>query len=189
MMIEIWKNIKGYEGMYQVSNLGNVKSLERNRIGKGNSLVIVPKKNIKPKKIKSGYLIVHLYKNGKGKYYYVHRLVWQAFKGDISEGYEVNHINEKKEENNLDNLNLMTHKENMNFGTRTERAGKAIAKANTNGKCSKPVLQYDLEGNFIKEFPSANEVERSLGFNNGNISKCCRGKFKTMYGYYWKYAS
>ena len=172
---ETWKDIPQYEELYQVSNLGNIKSLNYNNTGKEQIL--------KPRKNKDGYLMVHLYKNGKRKMYRLHRLIWQAFNGSIPEGYEVNHLSEDKTQNNLDNLNLMTHKENMNFGSRTERA----AKANTNGKCSKPVIQYNKQGNLIKEWPSIMEVERSLGFDRGNISKCCLGKLKSAYGFKWQY--
>lgn len=179
-MNEIWKDINGYEGMYQISNLGNVKSLNYRKTGKEQIL--------KPGKNKDGYLQVVLCKNGEHKKYYVHRLVLQAFKGDIPEGYECNHLSEKKEDNRLDNLNLLTRKENNNWGSRTERAGKAVSKALTNrNDLSKTVLQFDLEGNLINEFPSAREVERSLGFAEGAISKCCSGKYKYAYGFIWKY--
>ena len=77
----------------------------------------------------------------------------------------------------------MTCKENNNWGTRIERS----AKKQINGKRSKAVLQFDLQDNFIKEFPSAMQVERELGFANGNIVNCCKGKYKTAYGYKWKY--
>ena len=172
--MEIWKKIEGYEN-YEVSNLGNVKSLNYLRTGKEQIL--------KPAKMKNGYSYVFLSKNGKGKIYRVHRLVWEAFNGRIPEGYQVNHINERKNDNRLENLNLMTPKENCNYGTRNERS----AKARTNGKRSKPVLQLDFDGNIIREWSSTREVERQTGYAQGNISYCCNGKYKYAYGFRWCY--
>lgn len=172
---EIWKDIPNYEGLYQASNLGRVKSLERPYRRK--------EKILKLSISHRGYYIVALSKNSIVKTYRVHRLVWEAFNGQIPENMQVNHINEIKTDNRLSNLNLMTCKENLNYGTRNERS----AKKRINGKCSKPVLQFDLQDNFIKEYPSAMQVERELGFNNGNIIKCCKGKYKTANGFKWKY--
>lgn len=177
MIEEIWKDIKGFEG-YQVSNLGRVKSLERFRKGKNGSLVTVKEKILKPRMLNSGYYIVQLYKNSIPKWYQVHRIVWEAFNGSISEGLQVNHINEVKSDNRLSNLNLMTRKENINYGTGIERRAK---------KQSKVVLQFTLDNILVKEYPSAHQVERELGFSHGNICACCNGKLKQAYGYIWKY--
>ena len=105
-MKEIWKSINEYPN-YMVSNMGNVKSLNYRRTGR--------EKILKPKIEKSGYQRVGLWKNG-GKWYQVHRLVYEAFVGDIPKGMQVNHINEIKSDNRLENLNLMTPKENTNWG-------------------------------------------------------------------------
>lgn len=174
---EIWKDIKGFEGLYQVSNLGRVKSLERFRKGANGSLVTVKEKILKPL-IDKGYYQVCLSKQSIVKHYMVHRLVWETFNGQISEGLQVNHINEIKTDNRLSNLNLMTPKENTNFGTGIERRAK---------KLSKVVLQFDLNNNFIKEYPSAMQVYRELGFVSQNISACCKGRHKQAYGYIWRY--
>ena len=173
--MEIWKDIIGYEGLYQVSNLGNVRSLNYRNTGK--------EKVLKAGKTKKGYLLVNLYKNGKMKTYLIHRLVYEAFKGPIPEGYQINHLSEIKNQNNLENLSLMTCKENVNFGTGKERS----AKTRTNGKCSKPVLQYDLSGNVIREYPSAQQAERETGYSQSNISACCRLVLKQAYGFIWRY--
>ena len=176
--IEIWKDIPNYEG-YQVSNLGRVKSLERiDALGHR-----LKEKILKPGITHNGYYLIGLCKNSKVKMYYVHRLVYEAFNGSIPEGLQVNHINEVKTDNRLENLNLMTAKENSNWGTRNERR----VKKQINGKCSKSVLQYDLQDNLIKEFPSLMQVYRELGFSYGHIGDCCRGKLKQAYGYKWKY--
>ena len=175
MSNEIWKDIKGFEGLYQASNLGRIKSLKR-PYG-------LKEKILKPQINDSGYYRVELWKQSIRKYYRVHRLVWEAFNGSIPEGLQVNHINEIKTDNRLENLNLMTCKENNNYGTHNER----VAKKMTNGKLSKVVLQFTLEDILIKEYPSAHQVERDTGFDNSHISACCNGKYKQMYGFKWKY--
>lgn len=173
-IIEEWKDIPNYEGIYQISNLGRVKSLNRVN-ARGYEL---KEKILKLWISNNGYFRVALWKNSKIRNYLVHRLVYEAFNGSIPEEYEVNHINEIKTDNRLSNLNLMTCKENINFGTRNERISKKLSKA---------VLQFDLQDNFIKEFPSTHQVERETGFNQSYICACCKGKQKTAYNYKWKY--
>ena len=182
MIEEIWKDIPNYEG-YQVSNLGRVKSLKRFRKGRNGSLVTVKEKILKPWINSTGYYLIELSKQSIKKKHLVHRLVWSAFNGQIPEDLQVNHINEVKTDNRLSNLNLMTAKENSNWGSRNERMTKKLI----NGKKSKPVLQFTLDGIFVKEYPSAHQVERELGFNQGNIVNCCNGKRKTAHGFKWKY--
>ena len=172
--IEIWKDIKGFEGLYQASNLGRVKSLKR-PYG-------LKEKILKPG-LACGYYQVQLCKNSKVKFYYVHRLVWEAFNGSIPEGLQVNHINEIKSDNRLENLNLMTPKENTNYGTGIERRSKK----QINGKKSKPVLQFTLDNILVKEYPSIRQAERETGFNQAYIVKCCKGNRKQAYGFKWKY--
>ena len=171
---EIWKDIPNYEGLYQVSNLGRVKSLERiDALGHR-----LKEKILKPGIVRNGYYLVRLTKQSIQKNYYVHRLVWIAFNSPIPEDLQVNHINEIKADNRLSNLNLMTPKENMNYGSRNERATK---------KLSKVVLQFTLEGILVKEYASTKQVARETGFSQSNICGCCNGKYKQMYGYKWKY--
>lgn len=175
---EEWRDIPNYEGIYQASNLGRVKSLERlNARG-----YRVKEKILKPK-ITRGYYQVELCKNSKVRFYSVHRLVFEAFNGTISEGLQVNHINEIKTDNRLSNLNLMTCKENSNWGTRTERS----TKKRINGKKSKSVLQFTLDDVLVKEYPSIRQAERETGFNQGHISECCNRKRKTAHGFKWRY--
>ena len=169
---EEWKDIPNYEGLYQASNLGRIKSFYG-----------LKEKILKPRLNNKGYYEIGLRKQSIRKFYCVHRLVWIAFNGQIPEGYEINHLDERPVNNALSNLSLVTHKENINYGTRNERAGKVLK----NGKKSKPVLQFDLQDNFIKEYQSTHQVERELGFNQGHIVKCCNGKYKQAYGYKWKY--
>lgn len=171
---EIWKDILGFEGLYQVSNLGRVKSLKR---------PYGLKEKILKQQLVCGYYQVHLHKNSIEKKCLVHRLVWIAFNGPIPEGLQVNHINEIKTDNSLSNLNLMTRKENMTWGTAIERRAKKLK----NGKKSKSVLQFTLDNILVKEYPSIQQVYRETGFSQGNICGCCNGKYKQMYGFKWKY--
>ena len=166
-MEEIWKDKKDYEGHYQVSNLGRVKSI---KFGKE----IILKQHIN---IKGGYYYVCLLKNGKHKNYYVHRLVAEAFLPITDNLPQVNHKDENKLNNSVDNLEWCTNEYNHNYGTINERISQSQ---------SKPVLQYDLNGNLIKEWKSINECGRN-GFNQGDICKCCNGKRKTAKGFIWVY--
>ena len=166
-MEEIWKDKKDYEGHYQVSNFGRVKSI---KFGKE----IILKQHIN---IKGGYYYVCLLKNGKHKNYYVHRLVAQAFIDNPNNLPEVNHKDECKTNNVVSNLEWCDRKYNHNYGTINERISQSQ---------SKPVLQYDLNGNLIKEWKSINECGRN-GFNQGDICKCCNGKRKTAKGFIWVY--
>ena len=171
---EIWKDIKGFEGLYQVSNYGRIKSLNRLYARGNKQKEKILKLTINPR----GYYQIGLRKQSIVKWYLVHRLVYEAFNGTIPEGLQVNHINEVKTDNRLSNLNLMTHKENINWGTGIERS--------TN-KRSKPVLQFTLDNILVKEYSSTKQVERDNGFNHSHISACCNGKYKQMYGFKWKY--
>ena len=179
MSEEIWKDIPNYEG-YQISNLGRVKSLKRT--------YRIKEKILKTAIIRNGYYIVSLCKNSKVRHYYVHRLVWEAFNGQIPENMQVNHINEIKTDNRLENLNLMTPKENTNWGTRNERIAKKNSIILKNRKdLSKVVLQFTLDNILVKEYPSIHQAERETGFAQPNISACCNGRLKQAYGYIWKY--
>lgn len=129
---------------------------------------------------RNGYLTVALYADDGSVWNTgVHRVIYTACYGEISEGLEVNHIDEDKSNNSISNLNLMTSKENNNWGTRNERLAKAL---------SKPVGAFK-DGKLVLTFPSANEAERQLGFKQVHIGKCCKGVkgFKTHKGYEWRY--
>ena len=173
-MIEIFKDIKDYEGLYQVSNLGQILSLNYRNTGKPGLM--------NPGKDKKGYLLVNLYKNRKRKSYKIHQLVAEHFIPNPDNLPEINHIDEDKTNNRVDNLEWKSHKDNCNHGTRNER----IVKANTNGKRSKPVLQLSLSGDLIREWPSTAECGRN-GFNQRNIVSCCNGKLKQYKGFRWEY--
>lgn len=170
---EIWKDIKGYEGIYQVSNKGRVKGLERDIICKNGVKRHIEERIIKGS-ICKGYLRVKL----EDRMVYVHRIVAEAFIPNSENKPEVNHKDEVKTNNCVENLEWMTRKENNNYGTRSERSAKSR---------SKPVTQYSKDGKFIKVWSSTNEVERQLGFAHNSISLVTRGIRKTCGGFVWKY--
>lgn len=168
--IEIWKDIKGYEGIYQVSNYGRVKSLH-NKFGNKELIMKLNKKY-------NGYYQVRLKNNGESKDVSIHRLVALHFIPNPENKPQVNHINEDKSDNRAENLEWCTSSYNNTYGTRIERV---------KSKVSKPVLQYDLNGNFIKEYLSLVEASKQNNFSAGNICNCCYGRYSQANGYIWKY--
>lgn len=183
-MKEIWKDIPEFINYYQASNMGRIRSLDRCVDGCYNSKQLKKGKILKPTPNHHNYLRVHLCNNGKIVQKFVSHLVWTAFNGAIPKGMQVNHINQIVTDNRLCNLNLLSAKENCNWSNHNEKLSKTL----TNRKDqSRPVIQYDLDGNFIKEYPSTKEVERQLGYANSNIGMCCRGKYKQCYGFKWQY--
>lgn len=186
-MKEIWVDVKDYVGLYQVSNLGRVKSLDR--YVNGNGMMQLKKgKLLKLQVSKSGYLYVCLCNNGKEKLCRVNRLVAEAFLPNPDNLPQVNHKDEDKTNNSVDNLEWCDNKYNINYGTCIERRSKKMSDILLNRKdLSKSVLQYTIDGEFIAEYKSTMDVKRKLGFDSGNISKCCNGKQKTYKGFIWKY--
>lgn len=177
-MVELWKDIVGYENLYQVSNLGNVVSFKHKK-----------PKLLKPRKYSNGYLVVTLSNYNKSlKDFYLHRLVGQAFLPNPKNYPVINHKDENKLNNNVENLEWCTQKYNTNYGTAQERKSKKLSKILINRKdLSKPVLQFDKNIIFIKEYPSAMDAERNTGIHQENICSVCRGKQKSAGGYIWRY--
>ena len=183
-MEEIWKDIEGYEGLYQVSNLGRVRSLTRNRRGRNNAPNPIQGRILKQHTC-FGYCYISLCKNRKYKGFRVHRLVAHAFIPNPDNLPQVNHKDENKTNNCVDNLEWCTQEYNQNYGTINIR--KSQKQLNDKNK-SKVVLQYTLDGTFIKEWKSTMDVQRNLGFAHTHISECCRGKQANYaHGYIWKY--
>lgn len=182
-MEEIWKDIAGYEGLYQVSNLGNVRSLDRLAFN-GKQMCLVIGKDLKLRLQKNGYVRVSLSKGSKIKYCNIHRLVAEAFIPNPNNLPEVNHKDEDKTNNRVENLEYCDRKYNNNYGSRIERG---IEKRINHPKLCKPILQFSLSGDFIKEYPSQKEAQRQTGVINQNIYQCCNGKRKQAGGYIWRY--
>lgn len=172
-IIEEWRTAvydgEIYEGLYQVSNWGRIMSLNYRNTGKAELM--------NPGTNTDGYFKVNLRKNGKRKMCYVHRLIAQTFIPNPENKSEVNHIDEDKTNNRVDNLEWKWHKDNINHGTHNERSAKAR---------SKTVLQFSLTGEFIREWESTMECGRN-GFNQGAVAACCRGELKQYKGFLWMY--
>lgn len=177
---EVWKDIKDYEGLYQVSNLGRVRSLEHYaKHSRGGNMLIKGKILIYTKR--KEYLGVILCKNGKTKAYSVHRLVAEAFIRNPHNYPTVDHINRVKTDNREENLRWAPYK--LQAENRKERVQK-----NRKDE-SKPVEQYTLSMEFVAEYPSIKEAERQTGISYSQISKCCQNKpkYNTAGGYKWEY--
>lgn len=191
-MCEIWKPVIGYEGHYEISNYGIVKSISRiivdknGRISKKNELILKPGIN------RDGYLQVGLSINNKLFSHYVHRLVAEAFIENPFNKTTVNH----KDGNKLNN-----HISNLEWATKSEQAihsldmGLRNMPESWNGKfggdhgASKYVLQFDLKGNYITEYKSIIEAADIIGIHSSGITKVCKGKGKSAGGYFWKHKS
>ena len=177
--MEEWRDIKGYEGYYQVSNMGRVKSLERTVWDSRGYYKTVSEKIRKGRNDGWGYLFVSLYKDGKVKECRINRLVAQAFLPNPDNLPEVNHIDENKQNNCVDNLEWCSRSYNINHGTRNKKVAE---------KNSKPVFSVDKESGLIMWWQSAIEASRQLGISQGNITQCCNGKRKSAGGHIWFYA-
>ena len=178
MKNEIWKDVVGYEGRYQISSMCRVKSLARKvRHWRGGER-IQKERILKPITDHYGYQVVNLYTGGKQKMLRVHRLVCEAFHENPDGKPCVNHIDENKTNNCASNLEWCTSSENNNHGTRTERSAKAL---------SKPIGQYTLDGELVKTWSSVSEAQRQTGFSRGNISQAANGKYKNSHGFIWEY--
>jgi hypothetical protein len=182
-MKEIWKDVSNYEGLYQVSNLGRIKSLER-KINRKHSTTMLLKEKILKQQNMNGYKFVRLSKNNIIKQHFVHRLVAIAFIKNPNNYNEVNHKDEKTNNNYVYNLEWCTHKYNMNYGTINQRRSKTETKTKKNGK---KIIQYDINNVFIKKWNNQLEIQKQLKIAQPHISNCCKGKRKTAGGYIWKY--
>ena len=170
MIEEQWLDIPGYGGLYQISNFGRVKSFyfKNPRI-------------LKPHKVK-GYSNVELYKNKKKKQFYIHRLVMENFCPiENMNVLDVNHKDEDKSNNHISNLEWMTHKDNLNYGSRAEKARMKMQGKNSSRSKKVRCIEKDVI------YEALREAERQLGIPATNISKACKGKIKTAGGYHWEY--
>ena len=178
-MKELWKDITGYEGLYQVSNTGKVRSINRTIIDsngnkqKWKSHIFIGKVN------NSGYLTVCLRKCGKRKGFLIHRLVATAFIENPTNLPYVNHKDEIKTNNNVENLEWCSESYNCRYGKRNLLMIE---------KKRKPVLQLSVDGDLINRFEVLNDASRITGINAAHICDVCKGKRKLAGGYVWKYA-
>lgn len=183
---EVWKDIKDYEGLYQVSNLGRVKSLKRKvYAGRGRMRWQCEKILSNNKTNGNGYKIVSLSKDNKGQNKYIHRLVAEAFILNPNNYKYINHKDENKGNNYVDNLEFCTAQYNIRYNDLNIRNSKKMI---NNPKISKKIYQLDDNDNIIRIFPSISEASRQLNVSNQAISDCLRGKQKHSAGYKWKYA-
>jgi hypothetical protein len=180
--MEIWRNIKGLEGKYQISSEGRVRSLDRiveYFSSKKNDIVYQHTKGriLKTARGKDGYLQTSL---GKGiKNQKIHRLVGEAFIPNPDNMPEIDHINGDNTDNRVENLRWTDRKGNMNNPITKKRLSDVKEK--------KTVLQLDMDGNVIAEFPSLHEMQRQLGYSRWAVLEVIRGNLKTYKGYKWEF--
>ena len=180
-MGENWKPVVGYEGLYECSNMGNVRSLNYRHT---NTI-----KTLSPSINKDGYIRVHLWKNCKGKVLAVHRLVAEAFVPNPNNKPQIDHINTDKTDNRVENLRWVTKKENINNPLTIKHLSENKI-GNENAKSIyRAVLQYTKDGKLIKEWTSMNSAARELKINKSGIYSCCNGinRVKSYGGYVWRY--
>ena len=194
-MEEVWKDVKGYEGLYQVSNLGNVKSLNY-RGHKGHEHILMPKTN------NNGRLWVLLYKHGKAKPTLIHRIVGIAFIKNPDNLPQINHKDENPKNNMANNLEWCTLEYNLMYtykrhsekyhvseikrGAYAKRA-KKVSRQNKKRQ-GNAINQLDENGNILKRWTDSREIFVETGMSDWSISECCRGNRKTAYGFKWQYA-
>ena len=179
-MKEIWKDIKGYEGRYQVSSLGRVYSNKSNIIRK-------------PKSNKDGYLEVSLWKNGKSHTFLIHRLVAEHFIPNINNKTCVNHINSKRDDNKVNNLEWVNIQENnihaLKYGNRDYSSNEHMSKMGRKRweNKLKAIEMYDKNYNFIREFKDSKEASEKTGIKRAYITDVCSGQQNSTHGYIFRY--
>lgn len=191
---EIWKDIPGYEGLYQVSNLGRVKSYDMKVSHNHGGVAIRKGRVLKQVITKWGYNLVSLCKNGTKKQLSVHRIVANSFLENKELKPQVNHKNGIKTDNSLDNLEWCTSFENMQHAVKTKlyvvKSGKQshmFGKTGFQSNVSKRIIQYNLNGEIIRIHGSIKQAALEINGCSSSISLCCRGKIKTSSNYKWSY--
>ena len=188
-MNEIWKDIEGYEGIYQVSNMGRVKRLARSVVQKNpnpysDTSVVQPisEKILTTRPTKEGYPLILLRggKDGKRHGFSVHRLVAKAFIPNPDNLPEVNHKNEIRTDNRADNLEWCTRQYNVHYGNCQEKSNAA--------RVLKPVDQYTKDGTFVAHHDSVSAASKATGICTGTIAGICKGKIRSSHGYTFRYS-
>ena len=167
--MEIWKDVKGYEGYQEVSNIGNVRSVDRMVKHSKGGLRIYKGKMLVPYLSVDGYRLVHLSKLNVSEMKRVNRLVAEAFIPNPMNLATVNHKDENKLNDSVENLEWMSVADNIRYS------------------CCKSINQLSINGDFIQTWKSASEVNKELNFNTSNILRCCKGLRKSAHGYKWCY--
>lgn len=182
-MEEVWKPINGYEGQYEISSHGRVKSVKR-LISHKRGHICVPERILVGYKTPDGYQRVYLSSNRTQRKFLVHRLVAEAFIPNPNNLPLINHRDENKQNNRVDNLEWCTNEYNVNFGTRNKRIGES----NTNSKYfSKSIMQLSLRNRIINTYPSISEAARQTGVGRTGIIGALKGRYQTSGGYKWSY--
>jgi len=185
MQKEIWKDIKGYEGIYQISNKGNVKALPK-QMWNGTGFFITKEKLLKPNPQKGGYLNVQLYKLGKKKPFGIHRLVAKHFICNEEKKEQVNHIDGITSNNDVSNLEWATPKENIKHAMENN----LFDPKGNRGKFGRPVEQYSLDGEYIQSYSSSAIAGAKFSLHaSSSIARACKSERLTAYGYKWKYVN
>lgn len=187
-MTEVWKDINGYEGLYQVSSLGRVKALEKVRTVKSKRWNCIFSQKFRehilvPLLGSNGRYHFTLHKDGRQKIVSRARIVANAFIPNPKGFPEVNHKDENIQNDLPENLEWCTHLYNMRYGSRTDRARRSYIRST-----SRRILQFDKQGNLLHEYNCMADAQRETGCYSANISKCCLGKIRTHGGYVWRYA-
>jgi hypothetical protein len=185
--METWKAVAGFEGFYEVSDLGRVRSVGRVITTKNGVKRTVHQRILRPGTDKDGYFQVVLCKDGINRVMTVHRLVGIAFVNNPEKKEQINHLDESKQNNKATNLEWATHKENANYGTAIQRRVEHTDFNALALKYCKKVAQYTLDGKIINLWGSAAEIGRENGYCRGFITACCLGYKKTAYGFRWAY--
>ena len=180
--MEEWRDVEGYEGIYQVSNMGRIRSLDRQILSHHNCKISIKGRIISPAKCVSGYEEAHLYKNGIRRALLLHRIVAKAFIPNPNNFPEVNHKDENIQNNCVENLEWCDSKYNANYGTRNQRCYES------NRKHFKPIYQIDFtSGEKIKRWDCIADAARALKIHEEQISRVCKGRNKTAGGFLWEY--
>lgn len=182
--MEIWKKIDNFDN-YEISSLGRVKTADKIIVRTNGRPMPFPGRILKPYKDSKGYLHISIYNDAHIKHkFQIHRLVAKYFIPNPNNLPQVNHKDENKSNNCVDNLEWCTNNYNTNYGNRNYNLSRSFK---NNSKTSKIILQYDKDKNLLKEWPSINEIRRSLNYGTAGIWKCCQGKQNYAYNYIWRY--
>lgn len=177
-----WRPVRGYETSYAVSNDGIVRSLPRTKRHPKGGVSLMRGKILKIQELE--YPVVGLYRDGRLKRFFVHRLLYEAFRGMIPTGMQINHKDTDKYHCHLHNLEVVTQSENMQHAYR-----HGLVMANTtaaNRACRTPVDQLDLNGTFIRRWDGIRSAGRGTGVDDSSILQACAGNYKTAGGFKWR---